>query len=95
MKNVRCCDCGWLLEEEQACTAPAPACVDTIEAERILSASFCLTRRTCDTYVEIERVVCEVDEFELEARRENNRLDTIAEDRRENDRDLALEDGHD
>ena len=91
MKNIRCCDCGWLLEENQSCTAPAPVCVDS-EISRTLPASYCLARRTCDTFVEIGRVACLVDEFELDAQRESTRLDTIAEARRETERDLELED---
>ena len=50
MKDVRCCDCGWLLEKSRECTACAPDCVIDNEALRVLSAEQCLARRNCDCY---------------------------------------------
>lgn len=54
MKNIRCCDCGWLLEKDLECTAPCPDCLPDSQALRLLSAGDCIRRRDCDCYTSKE-----------------------------------------
>ena len=61
MKNVRCCDCGWLLNVKLECDAPAPGCLDELldndrgASMRMMSATNCMMVRSCDSYEPLKK----------------------------------------
>lgn len=60
MKNVRCLDCGWLLDNEKfrECTAPSPACIN--DGPRYVTPDFILMWRTCDSFERLHNPDSEV-----------------------------------